>query len=209
MKNMGNSCYINSCLQLLSALPEVQERYGEVASEAAYRTDLPKVSSDFACQMCKVVTGLNSGRYSPPSAPPYNFYCDEVIPRLFKHLVGRNHQEFSTTRQQDAAEYIVHLLHLMELSDKERGQDLSFGKLVPSLFKFRLKTRIECGQSHKVRYKMDEAEPILHLQIPTEAAINMKEVQVRSSTLSCIFMTNSWYLLDVQRYTTHLSFTLT
>ncbi len=189
MKNMGNSCYINSCLQLLSALPEVQERYGQVASEVAYRTAPPELSSDFASQMCKVVTGLCSGRYSSPSSPPHQLPAgDEVVPRLFKYLVGHNHQEFSTNRQQDVVEYIVHLLDLMERSDKERGLALSFGKRIPQLFQFRLQTRIECGQSHMVRYKIGEAESILQLQMPMEAAINMKEVQVRRRRSLSIFV---------------------
>ncbi len=178
MKNMGNSCYISSCLQILSVLPEVQERYGQEASKRAYSTAPPEFSSDFASQMCKVVTGLCSGRYSSPSPLPHELSGDTVVPRLFKHIVGRNHQEFSTNRQQDAAEYVIHLLDLMEHSDKECGLALSFGERIPPLFNFRLETRIECGQSHMVRYKMGEAEPLLQLQIPMEAAINMKEVQV-------------------------------
>ncbi len=184
MKNMGNSCYINSCLQLLSALPEVQERYGQAASEVAYRKAPQDFSSDFAFQMCKIVTGLCSGRYSSPSNSPHQLPDgDEVAPRLFKHLVGHNHQEFNTNRQQDVAEYIIHLLDFMERSDREHGHSLSFGKPIPPLLKFKLQTRIECGQSHMVRYKMGEAESLLQLQIPMEAAINIKEVQVRRRSL--------------------------
>ena len=35
-----------------------------------------------------------------------------VAPRMFKHLVGQGHAEFSSGRQQDAAEYMQHLLEV-------------------------------------------------------------------------------------------------
>lgn len=35
-----------------------------------------------------------------------------VAPRMFKHLVGQGHVEFSSGRQQDAAEYMQHLLEV-------------------------------------------------------------------------------------------------
>ena len=34
---------------------------------------------------------------------------------MFKTLVGRGHPEFSTKRQQDAQEYYLHLLNLLEV----------------------------------------------------------------------------------------------
>lgn len=36
-----------------------------------------------------------------------------VAPRMFKHLVGQGHVEFSSGRQQDAAEYMQHLLEVI------------------------------------------------------------------------------------------------
>lgn len=35
-----------------------------------------------------------------------------VAPRMFKHLIGQGHTEFSSGRQQDAAEYMQHLLEV-------------------------------------------------------------------------------------------------
>ena len=35
---------------------------------------------------------------------------------MFKTLVGRGHPEFSTKRQQDAQEYLLHLLAMVEVS---------------------------------------------------------------------------------------------
>lgn len=83
--------------------------------------------------MSKVTSALLSGKYSspPPSAdaPPQvdgggdgdakagdsdmSNKVDDMVwvaPRMLKHLVGQGHAEFSSGRQQDAAEYMQHLL---------------------------------------------------------------------------------------------------
>lgn len=88
--------------------------------------------------MSKVASALLSGKYSspPPSAdtPPEvdgdataiakagdsdkgNKHDDIddmvwVAPRMLKHLVGQGHADFSSGRQQDAAEYMQHLLEV-------------------------------------------------------------------------------------------------
>ena len=84
-------------------------------------------------QMSKVTSALLSGKYSspPPSVdmpPQVDGDADGdaiakaadkgnkdddmvwVAPRMLKHLVGQGHAEFSSGRQQDAAEYMQHLL---------------------------------------------------------------------------------------------------
>lgn len=40
---------------------------------------------------------------------------------MFKNLVGRGHHEFSTNRQQDAAEYLLHLFSIIEVVDVLRS----------------------------------------------------------------------------------------
>jgi len=39
-----------------------------------------------------------------------NVDCVSVAPRMFKRLVGKEHPEFSTNKQQDVVEYFRHLL---------------------------------------------------------------------------------------------------
>ena len=81
-------------------------------------------------QMSKVASALLSGKYSstsPDAERPAtkgdknekNEKADGgdddlvvVAPRIFKQLVGHGHSEFSSGRQQDAAEYMQHLLEV-------------------------------------------------------------------------------------------------
>lgn len=78
--------------------------------------------------MSKVASALLSGKYAAPipseeKTPAKGDGGDEkkpeadenlvmVAPRMLKHLVGRGHAEFSTGMQQDAAEYMQHLLEV-------------------------------------------------------------------------------------------------
>ena len=38
-----------------------------------------------------------------------------IRPEMFKTLIGKGHPEFSTKRQQDAQEYLLHLFGIIEV----------------------------------------------------------------------------------------------
>lgn len=40
-----------------------------------------------------------------------------ISPRMFKALVSRGHPEFSSNRQQDAQELLLHIVNLVEVSE--------------------------------------------------------------------------------------------
>ena len=47
----------------------------------------------------------------------YYFQVPEGIrPEMFKTLVGKGHPEFSTKRQQDVQEYLLHLIGIIEVN---------------------------------------------------------------------------------------------
>lgn len=99
-----------------------------------------------------------------------------VAPQAFKALVGRGHPEFSSQRQQDAQEYFSYLIDMIAKSEHAGSSRMSHPS-APSakLFEFGIETRIECLTSHRVSYKT-ERTPILSLNIPLDAAVNLDEV---------------------------------
>eukprot|EP00117_Sycon_ciliatum_P019378 scpid39448/ scgid6154/ Ubiquitin carboxyl-terminal hydrolase 5; Deubiquitinating enzyme 5; Isopeptidase T; Ubiquitin thioesterase 5; Ubiquitin-specific-processing protease 5 len=131
LENLGNTCYMNSTMQVLFSIPTFQERYYP-AKAVLGRVDDPV--SDFEAQMSKLADGLLSGRYSripvddvvgPNGIPIADLSVEEkqkliergqkgIPPRSFKTLVGRGHSEFSSNRQQDAQEFMLHILNMVD-----------------------------------------------------------------------------------------------
>lgn len=98
---------------------------------------------------------------------------------MFKNLVGRGHLEFSTKKQQDAQEFFLHILNLVERSSRN---EINPG----DSFKFKLEDRVQCSESKKVKYT-HRSDMVFALNIPLEAATNKEEVTLFLSLANCLF----------------------
>ena len=118
---------MSSILQVLFAFPAFQTRYGRLGDHAETCTvALP--AGCFECQMRKIADGLLSGRHSvfKLSHKSDGNQAATVIsqvgirPVAFKALVGRDNFMFSTTTQQDASMFFLHLLNIMRQDERKR-----------------------------------------------------------------------------------------
>lgn len=169
MANLGNSCYMNSVMQMVFNVPDFIKKYYEGA-EGIFKSFRGDPAEDFNVQMAKLGWGLLSGKYSmpPPPGSPVDADPPGINPLMFKTLIGKGHPEFSTKRQQDVQEFILHLLSILERNTKN-----SFNP--GDCFKFQVEERFQCGSSKKVKY-LTRSEVILPLMISMDAAINKEEV---------------------------------
>ncbi|KIJ46150.1 hypothetical protein M422DRAFT_206385 [Sphaerobolus stellatus SS14] len=170
LSNLGNSCYMASTLQTIFALPAFRTHYLKTAaSHPRTCTELlPAACVD--CQMRKIADGLLSGRYSTPrsdptrpvfvspttDAEPEPVFQAGVKPGMFKALVGKGHEEFSTMRQQDAEEFFGHLLKVLRQHSKKVGA----GEDPTDIFRFAMEQRLQCTECGGVRYRTDEHDDL-------------------------------------------------
>lgn len=76
---------------------------------------------------------------------------ESVSPWMFKKLCGMRHPEFATSHQQDAQEFLGFLLEQISREEHQHQGRISSSNLEKH-FEIGLKTRIECQESHRVRY---------------------------------------------------------
>ena len=178
LKNLGNSCYINSVVQSLfsGTVPELSARYGAAKNGNIFNQPLLQVSPtdaplDFLCQSTKLASALTSGAFAIQSS---NMDI-HVAPRMFKHVVGRNHVDFKTGQQQDAAQYLQFFLESLDRAEKGSGSRLvnkvDASQPLPlssSLFAHRMEERILCKGDNLVKYREGAPESIFTLRVPME-----------------------------------------
>ncbi|KAM5165142.1 ubiquitin carboxyl-terminal hydrolase 13 [Mantella aurantiaca] len=153
IKNQGNSSYLSTVMQVIFGIPEFQR-----AAKLGY--------------------GLLSGQYSKPPVKcelieqvmkeEHKPQPKGITTRMFKALMSKGHSEFSSNRQQDAQEFFLHLINLVERNstDSENPSDV---------FRFLVEERTQCCQSRKVRYT-ERVDYIMQLPVAMEAAINKDEL---------------------------------
>ncbi|XP_044727778.1 ubiquitin carboxyl-terminal hydrolase 5 isoform X3 [Chrysoperla carnea] len=170
MANLGNSCYVNSVMQVIFIIPDFVKRFVDKVPEIFY-SNYTDPANDFNVQVAKLGSGLLSGKYSipPPAGSPVDADSPGISPHMFKTLVGKGHVDFSSKKQQDAQEYFLHFLDLVNRHSRHQSLNPA------DAFKFCLEERYQCGVSKGVKY-LQRSDWLLHLPIPLQAATNKEAV---------------------------------
>jgi len=167
-----------SVLQTIFSIDKFKERFLIPAQLHALMCQQSDPSQCLECQMHKLADGLLSGRYSHPRPTPnpesvlvfpsqaHNpqpaetpaEFQEGIKPTMFKALIGKGHEEFSTMRQQDSEEFFGWLVKSLRQDAKKKGADPA-GEPTET-FRFGFEQRLECGECHKVRYRIDSQDSV-------------------------------------------------
>ncbi|KAK2962425.1 putative Ubiquitin carboxyl-terminal hydrolase 14 [Blattamonas nauphoetae] len=154
-KNLGNTCYLNSTLQVLMSNRLFRERYTKTAQYHILNCGgVPAECED--CQLSKLVIGLfgidggvqrNHEMIEKAAAHAHQILVEKeheeethtqtlggdersdfelfVSPRMFKSVFCKNHPDFSGVEQQDAYDFLLYILDCLHRLEKERQEQNS------------------------------------------------------------------------------------
>jgi ubiquitin carboxyl-terminal hydrolase 5/13 len=86
---------------------------------------------------------------------------------MFKHLIGKDHVDFKTGQQQDAAQFLQYLLEQLDRAELKFDQDM---QKTSRLFSFQTESRLFCSEDQKTKYKDSAPETVWSLRVPMERA---------------------------------------
>lgn len=106
LHNLGNSCYMGSVMQCLLSLPLFEERFKR-GGDGHIETCQADPPNCIQCQLFKLVRAKAVGQ--------------SVHPWMFKAIASSGNAEFSSSRQQDAMEFMSHLMNTLARVDRTTG----------------------------------------------------------------------------------------
>ncbi|KAK1934711.1 putative ubiquitin carboxyl-terminal hydrolase [Babesia divergens] len=179
LDNSGNTCYLNSAIQLLAAVDELASYFVSHYSDIA--ENLPadvNPHDDVLLQFAKIVRSLVTDRVINQQlelVKRYQVACQEagveyvepeqyknfsVKPSMLKYSIGKLKKQFSTNEQQDAEEFLSCFINLLDEISPEIKRRCKTPLTMKDMFFFQTRQSIVCDSLKKITYNDSETHMI-------------------------------------------------
>lgn len=163
LRNLGNSCYMASVLQSLLVLPLFSDR---VLPEGHLRECPVDPPACLRCQLAKIGAARDCGLH--------------VAPWMFKAAASAGHAEFAGSRQQDAMEFLEHLLSSISRIDRTttttNSSATGLSARTASLFELGTQECIRCMQCGKQRFTKPARNMAIVLNVASSLRAHPEDV---------------------------------
>jgi len=167
-KNYGNTCYLNSCLQLL------------------FNCDL---FNNNLCNLKNIENKFLKG-YIITLKDYYNLNIETIGPKILYNYLKKNYEQFDNHHPQDSSESLICLLDSIYENLKKNKLDNIFERY----FNFKIDNTILCHETNK-KFISNNKENVICLSIPEKDNISFDEC-LRNYSKKEIFNDKNKYFND-------------